>query len=512
MVNFNPLQAPKSIFLVLAVCLIVSILPIISSLDLSASPLEKIGYDWDNVKEFKINDLTSKYGKYEIRNSILGIPFLSLSKVADIELINNSDVCGESCFAEKEITLYNDGILIDEITFKTLQEDGSWIKQDIRNYRFSYQGEIQDYKTVCVDEKELSLNGTKTQTCTQVTDGTHIGKINYNEGDVVKAGTYLLRLEGAKKPSRTVDWIVKSNGIWTNEWAVWGNISAGDDAEVILNSPADELISLTNEVIFNATANVTGGATLTNMTLYNNISGSWIANRTKFFSRLSFDWADSITSYYKLDVDSSTQVDSVLATGNNATVNGSTYTASGLFGGAYSFDGVNDNIVTDNNVNLGIDDFSISLWTKTLTNTQYGHLFSNFEIIGNNFVINQGFSEGNLTLTIGPNTATTSIFTNKSLHDNIWHNIIATKEGTNYSIYLDNIYEGSATWVGTLDDDQISIGSSMQSSNYFTGTIDEVGIWNKALTLSEITEIYSYRSRTSTPTITLTSPTNDTSI
>jgi len=41
-------------------------------------------------------------------------------------------------------------------------------------------------------------------------------------GEVVKAGTYGLRLEGEKKPSRTVDWIVKTNGVWTDEWAVWG--------------------------------------------------------------------------------------------------------------------------------------------------------------------------------------------------------------------------------------------------------------------------------------------------
>ena len=90
--------------------------------------------DWDNVEQFKIDQTTSIYGKYEIRNSILGIPFLELSKVADIELLNNSDSCGEDCFAEKEITLYNNGVLIDDISFETQQEDGSWEHQPIRSY------------------------------------------------------------------------------------------------------------------------------------------------------------------------------------------------------------------------------------------------------------------------------------------------------------------------------------------------------------------------------------------
>ena len=239
-------KARTSIFLLLVVCLLVGILPFVSSLDLSSVSLEKVGVDWDNVDSFTKTIDTSIYGKYEIRNSVLGIPFLSLSKVADIELKANSDVCGINCFAEKEITLYNDGVLVDEVTFETEQEDGSWEYQPIRNYQFSYQGEIQDYKTVCVDDVVLAtkeiidtktiLNSTVSQTCTQVEDGTHIGTINYEMGEVVKAGTYNLRLDGQKKPSRTVDWIVKSNGIWTDEWAVWGNISAGDDAEVTLNS------------------------------------------------------------------------------------------------------------------------------------------------------------------------------------------------------------------------------------------------------------------------------------
>jgi hypothetical protein len=107
-----------------------------SAADLQAVSLEKVGVDWDNVDSFTKTKDTSVYGKYEIRNSILNIPFLQLSKVADIELKDNSDTCGVNCFADKEITLYNDGVLIDDVTFKTEQEDGSWIEQDIRNFQF----------------------------------------------------------------------------------------------------------------------------------------------------------------------------------------------------------------------------------------------------------------------------------------------------------------------------------------------------------------------------------------
>ena len=391
-------------FLLLGILL----LTLASALELQ--PIEKVGYDWDNVEKFTKDITTSKYGKYEIRNSVLGLSWFKYGKVADIELKNNSDVCGEDCFAEKEITLYEDGTLIDEVSFETLQEDGSWIYQDIRSYKFSYQGEIQDYKTIC-NNTGTDKNGTSIQECSQVEDGTHIGQINYREGEVVQSGTYLLRLDGSKKPSRIVDWKVKTNGVWTDEWAVWGsfdkwrqitpnttsqtgdweisnhpvliydgdwdtygngdspsgigvayanysffksyipkleykdvtnsranytlpsscinspndislrfyskssgptyssvscwnytssswNIIQSDiyksiyeaeiiwesdaEASITLNSPVDDCTSTTSPVTFNATAEVTGGATLINMSLFTNESGSWTSANTLF--------------------------------------------------------------------------------------------------------------------------------------------------------------------------------------------------------------------------------------
>jgi len=41
---------------------------------------------------------------------------------------------------------------------------------------------------------------------------------NYEE---LGAGTYEVKLEGEKKSIRAVDWIVKSQGVWIDEWALW---------------------------------------------------------------------------------------------------------------------------------------------------------------------------------------------------------------------------------------------------------------------------------------------------
>jgi len=62
--------------------------------------------------------------------------------------------------------------------------------------------------------------------------------------------------------------------------SVWGSIGSGDDSEIIFNSPADANITLTLDVVFNCSANVTGGSILKNMSLYTNQSGTWEAKNT----------------------------------------------------------------------------------------------------------------------------------------------------------------------------------------------------------------------------------------
>ena len=187
--------------------------------------------EWDNVKgDLRIDETTSKYGRIEIRNSVLGFEWWQLGKVAELELKKNTDTCGISCSAETEIVMYQKGALIDNVRFMTLQEDESWSEQPIRSYEFYIKtGEskeiIDDYEYQCVDGKYNILNDSYTQICNNIKIGSHeeITPIyeEYNLGEEVEAGTYYIKLEGEKKPSRTVDWQITSQGKLINEWAVW---------------------------------------------------------------------------------------------------------------------------------------------------------------------------------------------------------------------------------------------------------------------------------------------------
>lgn len=163
--------------------------------------------DWDNKKTFTLDENTSKYGKIEIYNSI----FMGIGKgkkLVDAELLNNTDECGNYCSAEKEINMYEEGVLIEDITFYTIRGN-SEKKQDIYSY-----------------EIYILSNGRK---------------IKYEIGDKVKEGKYYVILEGKKKATRTVDWKIKINGKWTDEWAIWRSI--GSVTSSVYDDFEDEVVN-----------------------------------------------------------------------------------------------------------------------------------------------------------------------------------------------------------------------------------------------------------------------------
>jgi len=180
--------------------------------------------EFDNVKNIK-EDGIAGYPNIKIKN-MFGLG----SILWEGELTKNTDTCGESCSAEKTITIYDTGSLIDDVRFETITETGR-VEQRIRSYKFYIKTgeeeiEVDDYEWVCVETGKVSGNGTKEQTCSNVKVGSHI-EYNpiwkeYSLKQELEAGTYEVKLEGQKEPSRAVDWIIKSEGIWIDDWAVWG--------------------------------------------------------------------------------------------------------------------------------------------------------------------------------------------------------------------------------------------------------------------------------------------------
>ena len=79
---------------------------------------------------------------------------------------------------------------------------------------------------------------------------------------------------------------------------------------------------------------------------------------------------------------------------------------------------------------------------------------------------------------------------------NAWHHYVATYDGSVVKLFVDGnmVYSGSQT--GNLDsgavNPTIGWGSTFSSHYHLNGLIDEIHIYNRALSEAEIRAIYNY--------------------
>ena len=97
-------------------------------------------------------------------------------------------------------------------------------------------------------------------------------------------------------------------------------------------------------------------------------------------------------------------------------------------------------------------------------------------------------------------TGTNGYFTNSqsSLNINTWYNFVITIDNNFIKMYVNGTLEQTSTYPGVCFDngDNVFIGATRNaiignpSSFFWIGKIDDVGIWNRALTQEEITALY----------------------
>ena len=184
--------------------------------------------------------------------------------------------------------------------------------------------------------------------------------------------------------------------------------------------------------------------------------------------------------------------------GNNGTLGASAASGSddpqwttGKVGGALEFDGVDDYVDcgSDASLDLSTTDFSIEVWFKTLDTAEQWFFRESFDT-GNTIcfrIMNNGlYSYGTPTADDGWDTGTGAT----TVTDGKWHHAILVVSRGNYArIYLDGIKDVEDTSVGTADLGNVSsswIGRESSILHYFNGTIDEVRIYNRALSAEEI--------------------------
>src|SRR3989344_880791 len=196
-----------------------------------------------------------------------------------------------------------------------------------------------------------------------------------------------------------------------------------------------------------------------------------------------------LVSYWGLDEGSGRVAHDASNYANNG-VASSTWTT-GKVGGAGKFDGVDDYVDLPSTASLYPTQFTISSWVNTNTLTagdgNLGQIiFSNYEGLKNFifYISNTGL------VCIRPHDGITALglCSSSALTISSWYFISATFDGTDLIVYINGENKGSRTATNSANqNDYAAIGMAHAAGGYyFNGLIDEVRIYNRALSAEEM--------------------------
>jgi len=196
-----------------------------------------------------------------------------------------------------------------------------------------------------------------------------------------------------------------------------------------------------------------------------------------------------LLAYYKFDNENNLFEEST-SNSYDGTNNGATYNSSGKINGAVVFDENDYGLVSNDSFKFdGADDnFTISLWTKGTSDS--GAFLSIQD--GNDDGWNLRYVSGKVWLQYDAYDVKTS----SSVNDGSWHHIVAVIDKTNGGqMYVDGSADGSllTSVIGktlSLASNDLYFGKFSFTPLYLDAFVDEIAIFNRTLSVSEIEEIY----------------------
>jgi hypothetical protein len=239
--------------------------------------------------------------------------------------------------------------------------------------------------------------------------------------------------------------------------------------------------------------NPTTTSTSTSSTSSTSTSSTTSTSRTSTSttSSTSTTVAGLVAAYSFNETGTTTTVLDASGSGNNGTISGATRTTAGRFGGALDFDGVNDSVTVPDAASLDLT-AAMTLeayvfptvtpngWRSILSKERPGDLayFLNASN-GNNRPVGGAVLGGVERVLAGPT----------ALPVNAWTHVAVTYNGTALVLYVGGTQVATQNQTGAIpvSANPLRIGGNTPFGEFFQGRLDEVRIYNRALTAGEIT-------------------------
>jgi PKD repeat protein len=198
---------------------------------------------------------------------------------------------------------------------------------------------------------------------------------------------------------------------------------------------------------------------------------------------------EGLVAAYGFEEGSGRKVVDASGKGNHGTIKGAVRIAKGRYGKALKFDGVNDWVTVKHNASLDLaDGMTLEAWVYPLSQSEGNNTVILKQAPGAKVYALYSEEDANLPASYINDGSYRDVVGPERLPANTWTHLVATYDGAYQRLYVNGV-EVAKSALNTLiqpSDGVLRIGGNSVWGEYFHGYIDEVRIYNRALTASEV--------------------------
>ncbi len=209
-----------------------------------------------------------------------------------------------------------------------------------------------------------------------------------------------------------------------------------------------------------------------------------------------------LVAAYGFEETSGTTVTDASGNGNHGTINEAARITAGKFGKALQFDGINDWVTANDSTSLALSTgMTLEAWVYPQSQASWNTVIMKESSAGLSYALyaNDDRNLPGSYVSIGSDRPVTGT---NGLPVNQWTHLVSTYDGQYQRLYVNGVEVAQSAQSGLFDQSTgvLRIGGNSVWGEYFKGYIDEVRIYNRALSATEVSNnLKTAVSATSTP-------------
>ena len=197
---------------------------------------------------------------------------------------------------------------------------------------------------------------------------------------------------------------------------------------------------------------------------------------------------NGLVGYWKMDEASwngtSGEVKDSSGNNNNGTAYNGATTAGGKFGNGGSFDGVDDYVVNAQGIGTSGNGITVSYWLKTSSGgTTMGWSYIDCNI---------GYWTAHKISCTNDGTEYDGVVSSATVDDNNWHHIVFTSTNNREILYVDGVYQGTATATLNISNSYYVYWGRGSFGGTYSGSLDDGRIYDRVLSPDEVQKLYQW--------------------